>query len=1068
MLKKIIVILSSILLFFILAIVGISWYLYKNQEVIADYVLKELNSKQKGYTKLEKVNVDLLTNFPYISIDLRNVVFYPSKQDTLKPIYKIQDIYLGFSYTDVAAGNYNVKRITVKKGELHIERYEDGSINLLLAKAIDNQKTDTSKTGKKLSFDIKKITLEDLKITKKDFGQKSFVAVHFQKLKSSVKLTDKMVSNHIETKFELLKLEIEDSIWFKNKHLHWETDLDYHFDKKFLTIRPSQFELEEAEFAIKGTVDLAKNAFLDLDISGKKPDFKLITSFAPPYIYEKLKNYKNKGEVYFKGRIVGEAINGMPKIDLEFGCKNAQFINPDIKNNSIKDLNISGFFTNGAKRDLTTCELFVKQMSANPSDGTFKGSFHIKNFANPYVSVDVHSNLDLSTLQNFFDIPALKGLQGRLIIDMTVDELLDYNDVPTTLGKLKDGTNSRLILKNIKYKPSFYPYPILLDGEVDIIDGKLVLKEFITKIGTSDFNIKGDISNLAAFLHGQEAEIDMNLIGSSKLIDFTALTGNKIDEQLQDLKYNLEFKTSSKYLKGTHGIPQGEFFVKDLFFKLKNYPHAIHDWHIDIIIDEQEMKMKLFEGELDETDFHLFGYIKNYNALFNEEKKQELIDASLSFKSNHIKFKDLFTYKNTNFLPKDYQSETIDNFILDASLKIPANNILNNKYFENTTLSLRKFDGVFKVHNYGLREIGGDFTAKAGGLQISNFHGKIGKSDFVIDADIESVAKLMASDFKGKKVIQLKSNIMDLDELMEIQGKTSQTTEQPKTTEQHAKAFNIFDIPFPNLDIKTQIGRFKYKKYDFLQFNTTLRIQPNHYVYVDQLDMQTAGGQVNINGYFNGSDPKKIYFKSTIKAGNLDLDRVFYKMDNFGQDYLVSENVHGKITGTIQSKVLMHPDLVINLRDTEAHIEATIKDGKLTNFPPFKMMDKFMGDKNLEDVRFGELKNILDVKNGNISIPKMEISSTLGYMMISGNQNFDKDLAMKYTVEVPSFVIKDAMWNYLFKRKKKPSRNDIEEVTEGSIISSEDKKSKRSAVVDIFGNPDKFDFDFQGFKKNKN
>jgi hypothetical protein len=164
----------------------------------------------------------------------------------------------------------------------------------------------------------------------------------------------------------------------------------------------------------------------------------------------------------------------------------------------------------------------------------------------------------------------------------------------------------------------------------------------------------------------------------------------------------------------------------------------------------------------------------------------------------------------------------------------------------------------------------------------------------------------------------------------------------------------------------------------------------------------------------------------------------------------------------------MHPDLVINLRDTEAHIEAVVKDGKLTNFPPFKMMDKFMGDKDLENVRFGELKNTLDVKNGNISIPKMEISSTLGYMMIAGTQNFDKDLAMKYTLEVPSFIIKDAMWNYLFKRKKKPSRNDIEEVAEGSIISSEDKKSKRSAVVDIFGNPDKFDFDFQGFKKNKN
>lgn len=1072
MLKKIIVILLSFLLIVILALGGISWYLYKNQEVIANYVLKELNEMQKGYTKLEKVQVDLLTNFPYISIDLKNIAFYPSKQDTLKPIYKIQDVYVGFSYADVAAGKYKVKKIAIKKGELHIERYEDGSINLLLAKAMKEQKSDTVQSDKKLSFKIKQITLQDFKITKKDFGQKTFVDIHFQELESFFKLTEEQVTNHLETKFELIKLDIDDSTWFKNKHLHWETDIDYHFANQFLTIRPSQFELEQAEFSIKGTVDIAKNAFLDLEIFGKKPDFKLITAFAPPDVYEKLKNYKTSGEIYFRGKIVGEALNNTPKIDLEFGCKNAQFINPDAKSNSIKDLNITGFFTNGAKRNLETSELYVKQMSANPSDGTFRGSFHIKNFVNPFISVDVHSNLDLATLQNFFDIPALKGLQGRLIIDMTVDELLDYNDVPTTLGKLKDGTDSRLILKDIRYKTPFYTNPISLNGEVDIVEGKLVLKEFVAKIGKSDFSLKGDITSLAAFLHGQDAPMEVNLVGSSTLIDlkdllsFNPLLTQKQDEQISDLKYDLAFKTNTKYLRGAKGLPQGEFFVKDLYFKLKNYPHAIHDWHIDMLIDEKDITMKLFEGELDATDFHLLGYIKNYNALFVTERFPEMIDVSVNLKSNHIRFKDLFTYKGTNFLPKEYQDETIDNFVFDASLKIPAGDLLTRKFYDNMTLNLRKFDGIFKIHHYGLREIGGDVVAKAGALKITNFHGRVGKSDFVINADIESVTKLMASDFKGKKFIQLKSKLIDLDELITLQGNTEQ--DKPKTTEEHAKAFNIFEMPFPNLDLDADIGRFKYKKYDLAQFKTKLRIQPDHYVYVDNLEMFTAGGKLKVNGYFNGSDPKKIYFKSTTQVEGLDMDRIFYKMDNFGQDYLVSENVHGKVTGTIQSKVLMHPDLVINLRDTEAHIEVVIKDGRLTNFPPFKMMDKFMGDKDLENVRFGELKNTLDVKNGNITIPKMEISSNLGYMMISGTQNFDKDMAMKYTIEIPSFIIREALWNYLFKRRKKPKKNDIEEVPEGAIISSEDRKSKRLAVVDIFGTPEKFDFDFQGFKKNKN
>ncbi|GAB4128683.1 MAG: hypothetical protein Fur0027_12490 [Raineya sp.] len=30
----------------------------------------------------------------------------------------------------------------------------------------------------------------------------------------------------------------------------------------------------------------------------------------------------------------------------------------------------------------------------------------------------------------------------------------------------------------------------------------------------------------------------------------------------------------------------------------------------------------------------------------------------------------------------------------------------------------------------------------------------------------------------------------------------------------------------------------------------------------------------------------------------------------------------------------MYPDLVVNLQDTEAHIEASLKDGRLSNFAP--------------------------------------------------------------------------------------------------------------------------------------
>ena len=74
--------------------------------------------------------------------------------------------------------------------------------------------------------------------------------------------------------------------------------------------------------------------------------------------------------------------------------------------------------------------------------------------------------------------------------------------------------------------------------------------------------------------------------------------------------------------------------------------------------------------------------------------------------------------------------------------------------------------------------------------------------------------------------------------------------------------------------------------------------------------MNIAGGKMNIGGYFNGSNRDKIYFSPNMQLEGIDLDKLLFKFENFGQDYIVSENLHGKITSSINSgKIHMHPDL---------------------------------------------------------------------------------------------------------------------------------------------------------------
>jgi hypothetical protein len=211
-----------------------------------------------------------------------------------------------------------------------------------------------------------------------------------------------------------------------------------------------------------------------------------------------------------------------------------------------------------------------------------------------------------------------------------------------------------------------------------------------------------------------------------------------------------------------------------------------------------------------------------------------------------------------------------------------------------------------------------------------------------------------------------------------------------------------------------------------------------------------------MSGYFNGSNKEKIYLKSNIQIENLDLDKVFYKFDNFGQDYLVSNNLHGKLSGKVDAFVRMHTDLTPNLKETEAHIEGSVKEGSLVNFWAFQAMSAFFSDKDLNNVRFAEMTNVFDYKNGTLTFPKMEIATTVGYIFIEGKQDVASDMAYDYDVQVPLKIIKDATWDYLFKRKRERKRNkedraDDEVVDE--IISSKEQNFKRFVTVNIKGTP---------------
>ena len=172
-----------------------------------------------------------------------------------------------------------------------------------------------------------------------------------------------------------------------------------------------------------------------------------------------------------------------------------------------------------------------------------------------------------------------------------------------------------------------------------------------------------------------------------------------------------------------------------------------------------------------------------------------------------------------------------------------------------------------------------------------------------------------------------------------------------------------------------------------------------------------------MSGYFNGSDPKHIYMKPNLTLSNCDIDRLLFKFENFGQDAVVSENLHGKLFTRISGKIRVYPDMVADLDHSEIHMDVGVYNGRLVNYGPMLMLSDYFGDKDLTNLRFDTLENHIDITNGLMTIPNMTIESTLGHFEFSGTQNMSND-QIEYYVRIPWKLIGQGARGKLFGSKK--------------------------------------------------
>lgn len=189
-----------------------------------------------------------------------------------------------------------------------------------------------------------------------------------------------------------------------------------------------------------------------------------------------------------------------------------------------------------------------------------------------------------------------------------------------------------------------------------------------------------------------------------------------------------------------------------------------------------------------------------------------------------------------------------------------------------------------------------------------------------------------------------------------------------------------------------------YKKFTANRVSALMWLLPNQLL-LKEVDLYHAGGQLTLNGSVTNARNGNLV-KLDSKIIHADIPGLFYAFDNFGQDAITHQNLHGKLSAIVTMSGTLTDKAEVVENSMKGTVGFKIKEGALNKFEPVeKVGAAAFKNRNFSYIQFGELINRLDINGTAITVHKMEIRSSVIDLFAEGI--YDTKRGTDMSIQVP-------------------------------------------------------------------
>jgi hypothetical protein len=295
----------------------------------------------------------------------------------------------------------------------------------------------------------------------------------------------------------------------------------------------------------------------------------------------------------------------------------------------------------------------------------------------------------------------------------------------------------------------------------------------------------------------------------------------------------------------------------------------------------------------------------------------------------------------------------------------------------------------YKPRNILFKPVNGIIRFTGKDMILENLKLYSGSSDLNMNGGIRNIFYLF-NHLNDKLAIDwiIHSDRLDLDDFTTfLQQKTTPAIVE-KEEQGPDKTVSEFTSKLTTSDFKISLKakKLSYRKFSVDSLRANLILDDNFVEFKD-VSMQQGGGTINFQGIYR-NEPVSNSFSLATQLKNVNISTLFYSFDNFGMESLTYKNIQGFLSADIVMAGALTADAQLVPGKFTSTIHFNLQNGELINFQPIaQIQEKILKKRNLSDIRFADLHDSLEARNGEIIVHRMEIRSSVLSMFVNGIYN---------------------------------------------------------------------------------